>query len=500
MKFIQKIKDFIAVEVTLEDLADPRKSIALAKRILLFALEMFRSVIRHQTFMQASSLAFKTLMALVPMLFIGLAVASALGETDGKSYAESFISAIEAKLPQSPALEPLINLIKGFASRAKEIVGIGFIILFYTAYSLLSSIEVCFNRIWQVRGSRKLLNRCLSYLAVVILVPILMSLSVYLGSRVESAAVNVFDKICITADNAISMISRIDQKQPKNSESPEVLTAPESATPQKHESDETNSKSLWLTKYLLALGSLAVTCFALMLLFYFMPFTQVSLKPAIIAGIFSGIFIEATKLGCSFYASYSATNFTRLYGSTLLAFPLFLLWLWLIWVFILLGAEISFNLQNYHELAASAEMEKKGLHYKLYLSVRTVLTTCEYFHIGKDPQNMADNIAQQLSVPQFAIRSVLILLTERGILRVVEGGKDGYLPAKDIAQLTVGEVIRAVSDDDYEIPDLPNDEAQKMIKELFDKTNAAFHSNLDSVSFHKLLELEHFDERLTSEI
>ena len=156
------------------------------QKFWLFVTETVRAIARHQTFTLASALAFKTLLSVVPLLLIGMAVSMTLGTDNGISYADGFLNAIEAKIPNVPALQPLLDLLRGLAKRPREIAGIGFLMLFYTAYSLLASVDWCVNYIWQVEKRRPLLNRLTSYFIVVLIVPVLMSLSVAANSQIAS--------------------------------------------------------------------------------------------------------------------------------------------------------------------------------------------------------------------------------------------------------------------------------------------------------------------------
>lgn len=564
---LKKLRSLIQSELNLEELADPARTLARIKRVWLFFSQTFRSIIRHQTMTIASALAFKTLMAIVPTLLIGIAVASAFGEEKGLSYGESFFQAIRERIPDTPALEPLLDLMQGIAQRSREIAGIGLLLLFFTAYSLLSSIEISFNQIWQVTGRRKMLNRAIAYLATVIVVPVIMSFSVYMNAKIETAARYVSEGIegegasisgllrrlsegegenapaaaptqtaRVTSpapSTVVSAAETIDNALPATGDSPEdqqtkakpeladdisagnadvitggddtvTVAATDGAT---DGADSTNSaentdeptsganeppRQHIITKIILGLFSAVLTCLGLTLLFYFMPYTPVRWSAAIYGGIFSGVLVELTKYLFSFYAQYASTSLTRLYGSTLLALPLTLLWLWLIWCFVLLGAEVAFNLQNYRDLAVSAQIERKGLQYRSYLAVRIVLIASEYFNLGRKPLGFVDEAARRLGVPPFVVRILALELAEREVLREINGIRDGYLPARDLTELSVFDVTQAISGDTFATPAGAQDRAHAVISHLFGNAREAQKNELAHMSLHQLLAEEGF--------
>ncbi len=523
MSLSEKVKLFF--ETDLEELASPQKNLTRIKTFAIFCVQTTRSVIRHQTMTMSSALAFKTLMAVVPLILIGIAVASALGNENGHSYSESFFQAIEEKIPSTPFLKPLLDLLKEISTRAREIAGIGLILLFITAYSLLSSVEWAFNRIWQVTGKRKIINRVISYLATIIIVPVLMSFSVYLNAKIETVTQQVASSIESTQKEALGLFSRLEEKV-KTPEEPQkteptinkneqsTVTAEERSEPSQNSDINTNQQETTtqaatekvtsssgsadrksqplIVKIVLGVISIIISCIALTALFYFMPYTPVKLKPALYGGALCGVMIELLKYFYSYYAMHASTNLTRLYGSTLLALPLTLLWLWLVWTFILMGVEISFNLQNYRDLAISDNIEKQGLDNRLYLAVRIVLLASEYFNLGRKPLMFIDAAAEKLRVPPFIIRTLVEELTEKEVLREVTGVRDGYLPARDITELTVYDVIDAITADKFTCAETSKDAAHDIIARMFNNTSEKMEDILRCESIHQLLEDEGF--------
>lgn len=416
--FINRVRDHL--QAAREQLAG-RGGLSRAQKFWLFVTETVRAIYRHQTFTLASALAFKTLLSVVPLLLIGMAVSMTLGTENGVSYADGFLNAIEAKIPDVPALQPLLDLLRDLAKRPREIAGIGFLMLFYTAYSLLASIDWCVNYIWQVETRRPLLNRLVAYFMIVVIVPVLMSLSVAANSQIASFVDLVAGQVETVRDSLL------------NSPAP----AATAAAPGRGA----------LATFALGMVSSLITCLALAILIKLMPNTRVRFKAAMWGGLAGGLLIELTRYFFGLYTSHAAANLTRLYGSTMLFIPLTLLWLWVTWAFVLLGAEVAFASQNYHTLALRYKLSQEGLRHRIYIGVRLLVRISRDFLEGEEPRPQVDATADELSVPPFVVEAVAGDLCRHGILREVMNKKDCYLPGKHLGNLTVLDVAAALQQD-----------------------------------------------------
>ncbi len=456
MGFFDKIRLFVAKNISYDEVSVSGASCGRLQSFGIFMIESYKSLVRHQTLTAASALAFKSIVALIPLIFIGIAVASMLGISEHENYVNSFISSIEERLPNVPELQPLLELIRGLASKAREIVGLSFVVLFYIAYSLISNIEKAFNTIWQVERKRKLLNRILAYLAAIIIVPIMMSFSVYLNSQVEVVTLKMAQSIEETKDEAYALIvSHLPGAKDTAKDAAEASPGASSPDPEQSTAEVEPEQSV-LVKIVLGVLSLAVTSLALAVLILFMPYTRVKVKPALIGGICSGVILELMKLGFSFYVNYAAMNLTRLYGSTLLAFPLFLLWVWMVWMVILLGAEVAFNIQNYYDLVASEHLMRNGYAYPFYLAVIIMSHVCREFYSGRVASGVVDKYQEYItdhSVPGIVVRNTVQKLVDAALLIEAHGAADSYVPGRDIAHISMLDIYRVISDIEFTAPD-----------------------------------------------
>jgi membrane protein len=434
-------------EISITEIFDRRAS--YLPMAALLGREVIRSVRQDRAFTLAHALAYKSLAALVPVLAISLGVvamlepaSSEVAAQEAVSYSELLLDAIREQIPDFSGKEDFIASIRRIADQARLIAGLGFVVLFVTAYSLLSSIEDAFNMIWQVRERRPLLGRLGAFLSTMLVVPILMSLSVYLTARLAAAAAE--------AAAPIGWLRILEHVLPG------------------------------LTSFLL-------TTLAMTALLYLVPYTPVRLRNALWGGALSAVLLELAKYGFQAYAMHAGEHWERIYGP-LLAVPFFLLWLWVVWVVILMGSEIAFVSQNFRDLAARAEMEKRGVQSRLYLAVRVAEAAAYRFRDGTDPEQLVEAVAEEVKLPPYMVRDVVGTLADAAILYRVVGREDGYVPGKDITRLTVGEVVRAVERDEYEVPNAPQDALRDRIAELFARVNRSLRAELDQWTLADLVQ------------
>jgi membrane protein len=474
MAFWREVKEIFREEMSLAELTDPSRAGARLRNYVLLLRETVRSIRQDKAMTMASALAFKSLLALVPVLAISLSIVAMMNPSETGTdavYTNNFFSVIQDRIPQFAGRQELLDSVKGFAANAGAIAGVGFIFLFGTAFSLLMSIEDSFNLIWQVRERRAFLARVSAFLATMIIVPMFMSLSVY----VTSGAAQFADRVAANVEELQQTIAP--------GEKPE-----QSAQPETEANAQVRPQSVF-RKIVLALMSLVTICLAMAALFYLMPNTPVSLRAALVGGFFAGASFEAALYLFHFYAAHLVDNYTRIYGP-LLALPLFLLWVWLVWVMVLFGAEVAFTVQNFRNLAARAELEKRGISTRLYLAARIVAKASALFHRGEDPGRLVERITEELKIPQYMVREMVSLLARENILCAIEDREGAYLPAKDIACLTLADVVRSVSADTLDVPETPDDPLRRHLAGIFRQAEKGSIGLLAQTRLSELAELD----------
>ena len=244
---------------------------------------------------QASALTYSSLLAMVPILAVIFAIARGFGYN---KYIEIWFRDALSSQPQ--VADILTDFVNSYLIHTQSgiFLGVGLIFMLYTVLMLVNNVEETFNQIWQVNNSRPIMRSLTNYLAMFFLFPIII---------VVSMGLSIF---MATIANKVEGL---------------VLLGP------------AVSRLLDFSPYLL-LSVLFI------LLYVYMPNTDVKFKSAIVPGILSGVAMQLLQL---FYihSQIWVTGYNAIYGS-FAALPLFMLWLQISWTICLFGAQLTYTNQN----------------------------------------------------------------------------------------------------------------------------------------------------------
>jgi len=237
----------------------------------------------------ASSLTFTTIISLVPLLTVMLAVFSAFPMFANFQVAlQKYF--LQALVPENIASQVLRELTR-FASQAKGVGTVGLVLLFFTALALMLTIDRTLNAIWRVRKPRPIAQRVLVYWAAVTLGPLVLGASLSLTSYAISASRGL---VSVLPGGITVLLEGFE--------------------------------------FVLLAASLAG-------LFHYVPNTHVRWRHAWAGGISSTIGFELAKKLLGWYLT-TVPTYSVMYGA-LATVPIFLVWMYLAWVIVLLGAVIA---------------------------------------------------------------------------------------------------------------------------------------------------------------
>jgi membrane protein len=277
--------------------------------LLTFVYRMFRRFVAHGGLERAASLAYTTLLSLVPLMTVVFAILSAFPVADRVSeMVQDFI--FQNFMPASG--EVVHRYLLEFSRKASRLSGVGFLVLLLVAIMLMSSIDTSFNAIWDVRRKRRPLNKFLVYWAVLSLGPLLVGASVLATSYLISLPL------------------------------------------------VTEATSSGMGRSLLGWVPSLTSGIAFTLLYWLVPNRPVRLRHALAGGVLAAVLFEYSKQAFAWYVTTFPT-YEAIYGA-LAAIPIFLLWIYLSWLVVLLGAEFTYNLGTWRQVirhgeSPAAEME-----------------------------------------------------------------------------------------------------------------------------------------------
>lgn len=237
----------------------------------------------------ASSLTFTTLISLVPLVTVMLAIFAAFPMF--ASFQDSLQKYFLQSLVPDNIAKPVLAALTQFAAKANRLGTVGLVFLVFAALALMLTIDRTLNAIWRVRAPRPIAQRVLVYWAAATLGPLVLGVSLSLTSYVISASRGIVSDLPGGVSLLLNTIEFV----------------------------------------LLAAGMAA--------LFHYVPNTHVRWRHAIAGGVFVSVGFEVAKKGLAWYIAQVPT-FAVVYGA-FATLPILLVWIYLGWVIVLLGAVIA---------------------------------------------------------------------------------------------------------------------------------------------------------------
>lgn len=348
-----------------------------------------------------ASLAYTSLLAIVPLAAIGLAMLAAFPAFD--QVREEIISQVISVLfpYQQAAVQDYVSR---FVSAAGGLTAMGVAGLGLTAVLLLITIEGAFNSIFEVHTPRRAVARVLLYWTVVTVGPLLLGVGFSMSG-------NLTTLIHWAEEGGL-------------------------ATP--------------VTGLIPVLGPQVMFCLALALLYYLVPNRPVRLLHALIGAVVATLLANVLQEGFLLYLT-SARAYETIYGA-LAVLPIFLVWTYLSWIVVLVGAVTAARLPDW--LAARGVEETRNLQSldRFFLAIRVLRMIHERFthpepaRAGRGKAGVHGvsrrRLAKDLAVPDQLLSDILTILEQGGI--VVRSDSGPWMPGRSYDLITLGEVAQAV--------------------------------------------------------
>lgn len=249
-------------------------------------VERFREERAAQT---AASLAFTTLLALVPLLTVTLVLISRVELFSGLG--EALRGFLLANLLPERAGKVVAVYALQFSAKAGQLTAIGMLMIVVTAVMLMLSIEHAFGRIWRVKQPRPLVRRVAIYLAVLALGPIALGASIAATTYLVTASLGLVD-------------------EPR-----------------------------WINDLFLKALPVAMLAILFAFLYFALPNKRVGRRHAIVGGLAAALGFSLIQRLFGIYLAKFPT-YTLIYGA-FAAVPIFLVWLYLLWLVVLAGALVT---------------------------------------------------------------------------------------------------------------------------------------------------------------
>lgn len=182
----------------------------------------------------------------------------------------------------------------------------------------------------------------------------------------------------------------------------------------------------------------------LVLLNRFLPYTAVRWRAALVGGATSALLIEIGKLAFGFYASRVST-YEGLYGP-LAVLPILIVWSFLSWSFVLIGAELAFVVQHRRAIALLGYMNRYVLNRRMIqrpssrTAARIMLAICDRY-VRHRLGLTADELAERFGLGHDLTTEIIDRLQAEGLLVCAEHPAEVYVPGRPLAQIRVLDVL-----------------------------------------------------------
>lgn len=355
-----------------------------------------REVIRDRGPMMAAGLAFFTVLAIVPLLTVGASLMAAFGLMEGEG--GRIFDTLHQLFPD--VASGLASYLSDVATDSAQAVGgIGAATLLIIGLVLFKYIEETFTAIWRGDNDRPVVLKMLTFWAVISFGPVLIALSI-----VQTARAQIF-------------LAEMGLNVPLLARMAPVLYA--------------------------------LVAFAL--LFKLVPNAEVKWRSALVGGLFTAVVFELAKWGFNVYVTQLLLQtYDRVYGALALI-PIGLIWVYITWLVILIGAELSYSIQNMRSLLRAeagrrSSTARPGQLRTLHPLVPVELVGIVYqaFERGEGPVSKR-RLIEESRLPPHLVDDVIDELVNRGLLVGADGDEKGpaYVPGMSEQNVRIPEVVEA---------------------------------------------------------
>ncbi|NQW00508.1 MAG: YihY family inner membrane protein [Rhodospirillales bacterium] len=336
----------------------------------------------------AAGLSYTSLLAIVPLSAIAFSMLAAFPVFEGVK--EKFQDALfDNLLPQSAAaMQEYFNT---FVSNTTGLSAVGIVALAVTAVLLMGTIEADLNTIFRVKKARAVVPRLLVFWAMLTLGPLLLgasfSLSTYFFAATEWLGVDIFS-------GSLGLL--------------------------------TKSLPTVIIVFLLGLFYLAI------------PNRPVGPRAACIGGLTAGVLFAGLRQVFGWYVATFPT-YQNIYGA-LSVVPIFLVWMYLSWTVVLLGAVLTSSLSEWQN--AGGKPVNRTLHAgpRLMVALRILVLLYLVSRVGGNVTRR--RMLGEIGCSEEAAEQVLELLQGGGFAQRLDGG--GWILGRDLSTSTLYDLYQAL--------------------------------------------------------
>lgn len=394
-------------------LSTPTEKVGKFSRFVIYQLKLWRQCAkllkRNRAGQQAAALSYHTIFGLIPLAIIILLIFQSLPayEQVGEKvknfvYDQAYLSTIEFSEPDSPdesikLTAHIDNISRRFFTvfNKGSVTLLSSIVVLWAALALLTTIERAFNNIYHVPRGRSLIHRLVNYWTLLTLGPLLLGLGLYASARFAAVG---------------SIQASVAQHV-----GPAVV-------------------------------SYIISAVAFFFLYFVLPNTKVSVRAAIWGAMVAALVWGVVKWLFGFYV-VRYEPYRSVYG-VLGLIPLGVLWIYITWLTVLFGLQLTFTTQHLKTLeAAELAAGEKSDEYFLAdeFTVINIMTQIAKAFREKTAPVPAELICSKLDLPAEFGEKILNHLVAEGLLVKTSEPTVGFAPATKPENIKLSDISSAVA-------------------------------------------------------
>jgi membrane protein len=457
-----------------------------------------RGLVSSTTQLRASALTYTTMLALVPAFAVVFSLFQVFGGLEGTDdKVKGFLVRMLAPSPEQeaqirPKLDDLVRNAHDYVKSGSGIAVLSLIFLILTVLTLLSTVEQTLNDVWGIKRTRSVLQKFMTYWALATLGPILLGLGLVMGSNINSR---------LGEYAPARLLTKVQQEEALTIEELQREIASGNVALRKTQidngvlgqtwTDQEKARFVLFGKYPEEDASSRLTSFVMVvvaftLLYAFMPNTRVRMKPAITAAVMASLAWGASRWALANLSS-SLVQYNTIYGG-LATIPIMMFWLYISWLIVIIGAELTFALQNIGTQGKEELAQDASPRCRETVALRITAAIADAFEKGAEPPTLTQ-LAKRLGAPVTLVSDIIFRLCEDALLREIERADEdpGYVLARPLDRISLSDVLKSLherSGTDFTLEG--GDDAAYIAREM-DRARAAHEQVSARVTFDRVV-------------
>lgn len=403
--------------------------------VLRYLVALIRDMFAGGLMMRSMSLVYTTLLSIVPLLALSAAALKGFG---GEDNLEPMIFGLFEAMGEQGAeiARILIDLVEHVKVGALGGISLAFFI--YTAVSLVQKIEESFNYVWHVAKRQNFARRLIEYLIVLLVGPVVIVVAIGMIASLKSNTI-------------VQFLLGFEFLGP-------IVVATSKLTP-----------------YLLVTGVFTF-------LYMYMPNTRVRFRSALVGGVAAGSAWASVGVIFATFVVYSTR--TQLIYSSFAIFITTLIWLYVNWLILLIGAQLAFYHQNpaYLRIGRREPRLSNSMRERLALNVMYLIGLA--FREG-DRTETVRSLARHMKMPSVTLTPIIAGLEADKLVTTTEN--EDLVPGRELSRMKLTDIL-AVVREHGETGSYREPKWEKVIDELGDQLDSTFSSAVGDETLADLLD------------